>query len=221
MDEYPGNSRASKQNVEPRAKAAPEKKKLEKVVSGKVVQRNRSLGRRFHDTFLGGDSRSVGQYIVMDVLVPATKDMIHDVITSYVERMLFPDSRGPARRRPSGGLSSNNSRINYSAASSSSIRRDPREEHRSRSVSSASRSRHDFGEIVLEQRVEAQEVLDRMIDQVRDYGSVSVADLYDMLDITSEFTDNKWGWVDLDNARIRPSRGEYLLELPRPVDFDR
>jgi hypothetical protein len=218
MEDYPANSRAAKKRVEePRTKAAPKEKKIEKVVTGSVVQRKRSLGKRFHDTFIGSDSRSVGQYIVMDVLVPATKDMIHDVITSYVERMLFPDSRPVVRRRASssgGGVG----RINYS--SSSSIRRDPREEERRRHVSSGSRSRHDFGEIVLEKRVEAEEVIDRMAAQIEEYGQVSVADLYDMVDVTSAFTDNKWGWYDLEGARVRYVRNGYLLDLPRPVDFD-
>lgn len=218
MEDYPANSRAAKQRTEtPRPKAAQEKK-IEKVVTGSVVQRKRSLGKRFHDTFVGGDSRSVGQYIVMDVLVPATKDMIHDVITSYVERMLFPDSRPIGGRRRSSS-SSSVGRINYGGASSS-IRRDPREEDRRRHVSSGSRSKHDFGEIILEKRVEAEEVIDRMIDQIREYGQVSIADLYDMVDVTSQFTDNKWGWYDLEGARVRYVNGGYLLDLPRPVDFD-
>lgn len=217
-DDYPSNSRAAKKQLQ-QTSAAPNEKKIEKVVTGSVVQRKRSLGKRFHDTFLGGDSRSVGQYIVVDVLVPATKDLIHDIVTSYVERMLFPDAaRGVStRRRPSSAPSVG--RINY-GSSSSTIRRDPREETRPRHVSHTARSRHQFGEIILEKRVEAEEVLDRMYEQLRDYGSVSVADLYDMVDVTSEFTDNKWGWLDLDTAKVRYTRDGYLLDLPRPVDFD-
>lgn len=213
--DYPANSRAAKQQ----AAKQPEAKKVEKVVTGTVVQRKRSLGRRFHDTFAGGDSRNVGQYIVMEVLVPATKDMIHDVITSYVERMLFPDSAPSRRTRSSVGRSGSTSRVNY--GTSSSIRRDPRDDDRRRpSVSSSSRARHDIGDIILEKRVEAEEVLDRMHERLREYGQVSVADLYDMCDVTSVFTDNKWGWDNLDGARARYTRDGYLLELPRPIDLD-
>jgi hypothetical protein len=216
MSDYPANSRAAKQQSAKPGK--PEPKKAEKVVTGSVVKRKRSLGKRFHDTFAGGDSRSVGQYIVMDVLVPTAKDLIRDVVTTYTDRMLYPDSAPPRRPSSRSSIGASTSRVNY--AGSSSIRRDPREEERRRHVSSGSRARHDFGEILLEKRVEAEEVIDRMNERINEYGQVSVADLYDMVDVTSAFTDNKFGWYELDGARARYTRDGYLLELPRPVDFD-
>lgn len=213
MEDYPANSRAAKKKID-KPRETPQKPKMEKIVTGTVIQRKKSFGSKLRDTFIG-DSRSVGQYIVSDVVVPAAKEVLHDVVNSYMDRMLGFD-RGPSRRRV-GSSRPATGRVNYS---SSSIRRDPREEDRRRVISTGSRAKHDFGEIVLESRAEAEEVIDRLRADLEDYGQVSIADLYDGLGVSSEFTDNKWGWYDLDDARVRYTRDGYLLDLPRPVDFD-
>jgi hypothetical protein len=215
MEDYPANSRAAKQKAE-KPRQAPQEKKVEKVVTGNVIQRKKSFSTKLKETFVG-DSRTVGQYIVRDVIIPAAKEVLHDVVNSYMDRMLFHDSRGPVRRSR-GTSSSTGPRINY--GSTSSIRRDPREEQRRNSSRNSDRSKQDIGDIILEQRVEAEEVIDRMNERINEYGQVSVADLYDMIDVTSVFTDNKWGWYNIEGARARYTRDGYLLDLPKPIIFD-
>ncbi len=75
---------------------------------------------------------------------------------------------------------------------------------------------HDFGEIGLATRVEAEEAISRLESLIERYGSASVADLYGMIDVTAAFTDDKWGWEDLRGAGVRRSRGQYVLVLPKP-----
>jgi hypothetical protein len=64
--------------------------------------------------------------------------------------------------------------------------------------------------------MEAEEVIKRLDQLVDRYGSASVSDLYDLVGVSSEFTDGKWGWVDLRGADINRIRQGYLLDLPRP-----
>ena len=45
----------------------------------------------------------------------------------------------------------------------------------------------------------------------------SVADLYGLVGIDSEYTDNKYGWTNLSSASIKATRDGYILDLPRPV----
>lgn len=218
MEQYPSNSNASKaRKTEATPKAAAKgEKKVEKVVTGNVIRRKKPLGKRFVETFAGGDTTSVRQYILMEVIVPNVRDLIHDVGMSYLDRILYPDSRAPVRRSRLGSNGSSVGKFNYGAASTS-IRKDPREEQR-RSLSYSARSNHSFEEIILESRAEAEDTLTRMFDQLRDYGTVTVADLYDMAGITTDFTDHKWGWDDLRGSRVRhvPRYG-YLLDLPKPI----
>jgi hypothetical protein len=83
-------------------------------------------------------------------------------------------------------------------------------------MSRQARARHDFDEIVLESRTEAEEVIDRLFDLVSRYESATVADLYELVGLASSHTDHKWGWTDLRGAGVSRVRGGYLLDLPDP-----
>lgn len=87
-------------------------------------------------------------------------------------------------------------------------------------MSRRGRSTHDFDEIILATRVEAEEVVDRLFDLVGRYESASVSDLYSLVGISGNFTDEKWGWTDLRGAGVERVRNGYLLDLPRPEPLD-
>lgn len=209
MDDFPSNSQ------QPRlSKVEPEPKKIEKVIEGEVVRRKKPLGTRIKETFVGSDMKSVGQYITFEVLLPAMKDTIADITSQGVERMLFGEARSTSRRtgtRPgSGGY------VQYNRMGGDRDRRRDRE-----FPSRKARANHDFDDIVLATRVEADEVIDRLYDLVSRYNSATVADLYELLGISGSFTDDKWGWTDLYGSKARRVTGGYLLDLPRPEPLDR
>lgn len=87
-------------------------------------------------------------------------------------------------------------------------------------MSRQARARHNFDEIVLDQRSEAEDVIDRLFDLVSRYESASVADLYELVGLSSVHTDNRWGWTDLTGAGVSRIRGGYLLDLPEPEPLD-
>ena len=60
-------------------------------------------------------------------------------------------------------------------------------------------------------------MLNQMIDALATYNCVSVADLYDLVGMTSNYTDNKYGWYDLRTAYIQGVSGGYVIRLPKPV----
>lgn len=192
----------------------PEPKNVTPVVQG-AQRRKPGLGRRFAETFGGGDAHSVGQYILFDVLLPAAKDMVSDAVSGGIDRFLFGDSRPSSRRGRTIGGGSSTGYVNYSRMSGSSngsmrqSREQSRDMVRRRAVNSPD-------EILLQTRVEAQEVLDRMNDLIATYEVVTKADLYTLVDISPEFTDGNWGWTDLSDARIHHDRDGYLLDLPKP-----
>ena len=55
-----------------------------------------------------------------------------------------------------------------------------------------------------------------MQDLISRFQWVSVPEFYSMVDVTAEFTDEKWGWTNISTAQIRPSRGKYVILLPSP-----
>lgn len=206
---YPGNSHSRETKKVQPEKQAPAK--LQPVVQGKVVRRKKPLGKRFAETFIqGGDAQSVWSYIAFDVMIPAARDMVVDAIQQGAERAFYGEAR-PRSRRGSRGSDSRATFVSYDkfANQGSSRRDEPRMSRRAKAT-------HDFDEIVLETRAEADEVLDRMFDRLSQYELVTVADFYDLLNQPSDFVDREWGWTNLQGARAARAHGGYVLELPRP-----
>lgn len=206
MDEFPSNAHGESPYTKREVKPS-EDPKVVQVTVNQVVKRKKSLGRRFVESFAtGDDSRTVIQYVMLDVIVPATKDAIADAVSQFVERSLFGEPRSASRRT---GQRPNTSYTNYTKYSSPS-RSEPRE------ISKTARARHDFEEVIISTRAEAEQVLSSMLEVIEKYNSITVADFYDLVGITGNHADNKWGWEDLRGTGIVRVGGGYLLDLPKP-----
>jgi hypothetical protein len=215
VDEFPGNSRRVLKPTEKVEKPEPvEEKRVERVVEKAAIRRKKPLSKRFLETFIGGDAKGVLGYVMMDVLLPAAKDTIADAFSQGIERMLFGEVRSTSRRagyRPNSGTSGY---VSYNRLSNGAqVRREePRPPYE--------KKRHEFDEIILATRVEAEEVIDRLFDLVEKYGSATVADLYELVGISGNYVNEKWGWNDLRGTKIQRLRTGYLLVMPRPETLD-
>lgn len=220
MEDYPSNSH--KKKTAP-SKAVEEPKKVERIVEGEVIRRKKPLGKRFAEIFIGGDAKSVGNYVLFEVLLPAVKDTLADAMSQGVERMLFGEARSTSRRtgrRPGGYY--DNSYISYNRPPNraTNVPGSYGRHDESRAVSRRSRATHDFDEIILSTRVEAEEVIDSLFDLVSKFESASVSDLYELVGVSGSFVDEKWGWTDLRGASVSRIRNGYLLNLPKPEPLD-
>ena len=101
--DYQGNSKKEKNNPERPAK------NIEKVITGEVVQKPKNLGRRFKDVFFGGDTKQAAKFVASDVLLPAMRNLIVDMVTKGAERMIYGESnyrrRGFTTSRAASGQS--------------------------------------------------------------------------------------------------------------------
>lgn len=204
MSDLPNNSDRARVQGDPA-----DDPRAQKIVEGNVVQRKKPFVRRLKEAFIAGEAVNFKEYIVFEMIVPAVRDTIRDVLMQSVERTIPGSSHSPRAVRRSGSM---NSHINYNRSSNSPLRRnEPRE------VSQHARANHDFNEIILDSYAEADLVLDRLNDSLEKYGKVSVAALYSFVGITPSFTDERWGWIDLRTAGVSRLRGgQYLLNLPDP-----
>jgi len=206
--EFPANT--MKARLEPDPGEAKQEKKVDPVVTGEVQRRKKPLSKRFHETFFGGDAKGSLNFVVFSVLVPAAKEMLVEAGAKGIERLVYGETtrrsamRGPNPSNPAGYF-------NYN-------RMNPSDRPPPAQISRRARARHDFDEIVLQSRGEAEEVIDRMFDLLSRYDSASVADLYELTGLASSHTDHKWGWTDLRGSGVSRTRnGGYLLDLPEPV----
>lgn len=210
--EYPGNSKNPRSENEP--------KNIERVVTGEVVSKKKSLGRRFRDVFIGGDSSSVFEYVVLEVLIPQAKDMLAEAFTQGFERMIFGEPRSPRGRSTTRSSTPTNytSYNRYAARGNNPVGRSDRE---TRTIVRGNLQSRDIDEIVLATRIEAETVLERMYDLLDDYEIVSVSDMKSLVGLSSSHVDNKWGWTTLAGSNVRRDRhGGYALDLPKPEPLD-
>lgn len=201
VGDFPSNTNKSKQ---------PKQKVINKVEVSEMVQRKRPLGRRIADTFTGDDFQTVGQYILFDVIIPAAKSMFFDAINQGTSHLLW----GEGRPHRSGGINNRDrEKTAYNRMSSSGGKSGP-----NRELSRKSKATYNFDEIILEDRGEAEEVLDQLRTLVDQFDNASVSDFFAIMDITADFTDEKWGWMgnDLQDAKIVRVREGWLISLPRP-----
>lgn len=175
-----------------------EKKKpeIKSVVKGAVTAKDKSLGRKIRGLFLSRDLNELKSYIVEDIVIPGAIKAAHGAVDIAFDR----DVRSYSTSKRG------NSVIRYDRAS---------EGHSRRGDSEHMKQKRDFRELIFESRGDAEEVLSNLVDLITDYEKASIADLYDLCEITSAFTDNKYGWTDLSDASVRRVSEGYILDLPR------
>lgn len=211
MADYKSNSHRSKE-TEKQVEVS-EKKKVEKVTNGKVKTKKKSEVHKFTDIFLAEDVTNVKDYLIGEVLLPAVKKAVSEMVTSGIDMLLYGETRSKKDREKG-------SRVSYSSYYKDRDRGGyDRERDRDRGGRRV-RNGYDYDDIILESRGEAEDVLDRMDDLIDSYGIVSVADLYDLVGIQGNYTDNKYGWTNLRSADVQRLRDGYLLKLPKALPLD-
>ena len=83
-------SSSIKGNTEQNATSA-EKKKVEKVISG-TATRKPDAARKFTNLFAPGDMSSIKEYIVMDIVIPAVKKMVSEVVRNGIDMLMWGDA---------------------------------------------------------------------------------------------------------------------------------
>lgn len=217
MEEFPSNSSRAKSGrtarVEQPAVAPKKVEPVAKVVHGEVIVRKKSLVKKIRDTFIPGDGVTIGEYLIGDVLVPSIKGLAYDMVQGAMDRAFYPDGAPPGRRGgprfgPATGRVAN---TNYGAFSQQPVGPANRPSVNRR----AQRAAHDFDQIFIESRGEAEAVLDGLFAMLDQYGEVSVSVLYELVGISGQFTDNRWGWTNLLGSRVeRAGNGYFVLNLP-------
>lgn len=210
MDSFPANSRKAQAADEPKDKD------LKRVTSAEPSRRKRGVGRKFKETLIGGDTRTATEYVFFNVIIPSARDMLYEAWSSGLERLIYGESARHRRPTPPGYGPTGH--VNYQRMGGGPT---TPKSSQPRMLSRRSRSRHDFDELIIPSRTEAEDVIDQMFDVLSRYGVVTVADLYELTGIQSSHTDMKWGWTELRGAKaVRLRQGGFLLDLPEPEAFE-
>lgn len=200
-ENLPDNSHKAKAE---KKSAPPTGKRVEKVVKGKVKTKKNEM-RKLTDIFISEDVANVKDHILLDVLAPAIKKALYDIVVNSLDMTLFGGR---------GGKRSTADKVSY--RDYSSVSRDDRSYSRTRTTTG-----YSYDDIILETRADAEDVLSRMDEIMEQYEVVRVADMYDLVGITGEHTDNKYGWTNIRNAEIVRVRDGYTIRMPRAIPVSR
>ena len=199
MEEYKPNSYKSREE-----QADVPAKKAEKVVSGTVKSKKKSEMQKIADVFIAEDIHNVKNYIWMDVLVPSIKKAMSEIVKNGIDMILYGEAGRPRNTSAS-------STISYGSC----FKRDNAKRDFTRT-----RGGYEYGNYLIDNRGEAEDVLSRMDEMMATYKIVSVADFYDLLGVDGNYTDYKYGWTDIRSAKIVPTSDGYLIKLPKAMPLD-
>ena len=217
VEDYPSNAIGSEKETHP----AKRKNK---------VRHKKSIWKSVGDRFISEDAEYVGSSIVDDILVPALKDLINDILHGAID-MTF--GGGNYRSGSYSSRSRGRSRIAYNRMYDDN-RYSRRRRDRDDDDYDDRRSRRrlpDCSEFVFDPRdfdrpsdakCAAEDLLDDMADRIEEYGQVDVAWFMDQVgeDIDGRWNAEDWGWTNLSGVRVRGSnRSGWYIDLPRPKEL--
>ena len=183
------------------AEKKPEKK-FEKVTTGKVATKEKNDIQKVASMFIAEDLKTVKDHILKDVAVPKLQDFFADLMIATINMIFHGDDR--PRNNYNGSYAQPN-RVSYNQYSG-------RNNNQARPAAAI-----NYQDVIFSSRGDAEEVLSQMIDAIGTYNCVSVADFYDLVGMTSNYTDNKYGWYDMRSAYVQAVNGGYIIRLPKPV----
>lgn len=169
------------------------KKKLEKVTTGKVTVRQQTDIQKVASAFLAEDLSTVKERIINDYAIPMLKNGIWSIFSSALSLMIFGEDRSRSQSS------------NYVRGSSNSYDRYYANPNRSQPVNQ--RVIPNWQNLTSDSRADMEGILDQMWEAIREYGQVSIGDLYDLAGMTCNFTDNKYGGGQEDE----PEAGTGIL----------
>lgn len=173
------------------------------------------LGAKFKRIFLSPDINNVGEFIFTDVFVPAIKDLIVNIIENTVNVAFFGNS---SRRPYIIGRGQNTQQGRASLYWNSSVGQSrPYANQMPAPQQQQVKAANNFRDICYTSKQEAEAVLNDMYGLLNQYGRVRVSDLYSLSGITSDnYTNNDYGWLNLQGSGVGRSRDGYILDLPKP-----
>lgn len=200
MQEFKPNSHRFKEQQE---LARVDEKRVEKVSVGAVKTKKKNQLGKVAGIFISDDVHNVGEYLLTDVLVPTLKKAALGALDMILN----------------GGAPTYTGRSNTSKVSYRRYYDEPT--YARHDAAPTARPRFDYDDIIFETRGDAEAVLEEMRNIIVKYdGFVTVADMYDLVDISQPYTSNKYGWTSLRSAEVVRTRDGYILKLPKVMAID-
>lgn len=172
---------------------------------GKVTLKKSKMNSLGKSVIQGSITDAIANAI-SDLIIPAGRDLLFNVVTSVSQTLIYGDSEQPP-------VSNGVNRIPYSSISN--YNRMGRPTTHVQKV----RQRPEDG-FIFKTKSDADTALAHLRDACDSFGVVSVQALYEFCEQSAPYTANKYGWMNLDDARVERTRDGYTIKLPRSMPLD-
>lgn len=211
---YPGNSVKQRDEVqEALSKAVSESTpKVKQVAKGKV--RKQSRLKKFTRYIIEDNIESAKEKTLGEIIIPGVKTLIFDTLTDMLDIMLFGGNGAPMGRYAASPRVRKGGQTSYDKYYNGKTTGNGTRGGSYRDVP------YDPDDIILDTRAQANNALNELNNIILKYGQASVANFYDIVGVTGEWTDNRYGWTSLRGAGIKPVRDGFMIILPPTVVLD-
>lgn len=173
-------------------------------------------------------ARELLNYAIKEEIEPRSKELVHSMISGTLnmfndaarkalDKQFYPDGDLPRRTVKSNGSVSDY--VPHTKYSTTVLSRDGNKPPRE---SISTRSSVDINYIWVDTEDDAKTIINTLVEEIENYGKAKVATLYDMVKITPNFTDFKFGWTkdDIRSMSYYRDRGRYFIDLPKPTNIE-
>lgn len=190
------------------------------IVKGKVYVPKESKLQKIYSIFFSASPSDVIKGLIMNVLIPDAKYTLNNMWKKSGDMLMYgvDESRkgGSRRRRRDDHYDYSDQYRNVGSRS--------RTQSQNSSHISAGSSRADYWKTIeFERKGDAEDLIEYLRDELEEYDYVRVDTLLEQAGLTSDIEPihTKWGWDDLDDARVEIGRGgRWRLVMPKMIPID-
>ena len=189
------------------------------IVKGKVYVPKENKLQKIYGIFFSASPSDVIKGLIMNVLIPDAKYTLNNMWKKSGDMLMYgvdESRKGGSRRRR------RDDHYDYSGQYRDTGRAHVRSQNNS--YISAGSSRADYWKTIeFERKEDAEDLLEYLRDELEEYDYVRVDTLLEQAGLTSDIEPihTKWGWDDLDDARVEIGRGgRWRLVMPKMVPTD-
>lgn len=190
------------------AEPTPEKRVPVPIVPVGAIKIKRPASRRFKEFVFAESPKNIAGNVAKNVVVPRLKEGVQQALFAMINGMLFGNAGSNMGQQFMQGTILRGGGMNYNAISSSPS---PLQQAQ---AANQSRPKVKYQDVRFTSQQHAENVLANMFRLCETFGRVAIGDLNDMIALSSEISDNSYGWTSLQGATISQDGGGWLLELP-------
>jgi len=189
-------------------KEIPVKKVPVPIIPVGAFKVKRPASRRFKEFVFAESPKNIAGNVAKNVVVPRLKEGVQQALFAMINGMLFGNAGNAVGQQFMQGTLLRGGATNYQAISNqpSGLQQ--------AMAANQSRPKVKYTDVRFSNQQHAETILANMYNLMNTYGRVAIGDLNDMIGVSSEISDNSYGWSTLQGSTISQDGGGWLLELP-------